>query len=166
MNKICTSIEQSKKLAEFLPLESADMYYFDNIPYCKYIEEDRDYWYVSHDYILAWSLAALINLLPSEFTEKGKYSTTTYKIDIRKYKFTDVKKVHEAICYLQGMVDFLEKECMERDKGKIATELFIRINGMKMEITKLVNESERILRRADIDQFGTLSKYARPYLGF
>lgn len=80
--------------------------------------------------------------------------------------YDDVKKVHEAICYLQGMVDFLEKECMERDKGKTATELFIRINGMKMEITKMVNESERILRRADIDQFGTLSKYARPYLGF
>ena len=30
-----------------------------------------------------------MNLLPSEFTEVGKYSTTTYKIKIRKYKFTD-----------------------------------------------------------------------------
>ena len=47
--------------------------------------------------------------------------------------YDDVKKVHDAICYLQGMIDFLEKECMERDKGKTATELFIRINGMKME---------------------------------
>ena len=27
MNKICTDILQSKKLAEILPLESADMYY-------------------------------------------------------------------------------------------------------------------------------------------
>ena len=80
--------------------------------------------------------------------------------------YEDVKKVHEAICYLQGMVDTLEKECMERDKGKTATELFIRINGMKMEIAKMVNESERMLQRADIDQFGPLSKYVRPYLGF
>lgn len=35
-----------------------------------------------------------------------------------------------------------------------------------MEITKMVNESERMLQRADIDQFGQLSKYVRPYLGF
>lgn len=80
--------------------------------------------------------------------------------------YDDVKKVNEAIGYLHGMIDFLEKECMERDKGQPATELFIRINGMKMAITKLVNESERILQRADIDQFGSLSKYVRPYLGF
>ena len=80
--------------------------------------------------------------------------------------YDDVKKVHEAVCYLQGMVDILEKECMLRDKDKPATELFIRINGMKMEITKMVNESERMLQRADIDQFGSLSKYVRPYLGF
>ena len=80
--------------------------------------------------------------------------------------YDDVKKVHEAICYLHTMVDTLEKECILRDKGKPATELFIHINGMKMEITRMVNESKRILRRADIDQFGPLSKYVRPYLGF
>ena len=80
--------------------------------------------------------------------------------------YDDVKKVNEAICYLQGMIDILEKECMERDKGKPATELFIRINGMKREVTKMVNESERMLQRADIDQFGSLSKYVRRYLGF
>ena len=80
--------------------------------------------------------------------------------------YDDIKKVHEAICYLQGMVDILEKECMERDKNQVATELFIRINGVKMEITKMVNESERILQRADIDQFGPLSKYIRSYLGY
>ena len=80
--------------------------------------------------------------------------------------YDDVKKVHDAICYLLAMVDGLEKECILRDEGKPATELFIRINGIKMEVTKMVNESERILRRADIDQFGPLSKYVRPYLGF
>ena len=80
--------------------------------------------------------------------------------------YDDVKRVHEAICYLQGMVDILEKECMERDKNQVATELFIRINGVKREVTKMVNESERILQRADIDQFGPLSKYFRSYLGY
>ena len=55
---------------------------------------------------------------------------------------------------------------MARDKGKIATELLIRINGVKKEINKIVSEYEHILRRADIDNFGPLSKYIRPYLGF
>ena len=80
--------------------------------------------------------------------------------------YDDVKIVHDAIYYLQRMVITLEKECIIRDKDNPATELFIRINGMKMEIIKMVNESERILQRADIDQFGSLSKYVRPYLGF
>lgn len=80
--------------------------------------------------------------------------------------YDDVKIVHEAISYLSGMVNTLEKECIIRDGDKPATELFIRINGMKEELTKMINESERILRRADIDHFGPLSKYVRPYLGY
>lgn len=80
--------------------------------------------------------------------------------------YEDVKIVHEAICDLQSMVGTLEKECMVRDKGKVATELFIRINGIKNEMDKLVSESERMLRKADIDQFGPLSKYVRPYLAY
>lgn len=80
--------------------------------------------------------------------------------------YEDVKIVHEAICDLHSMVETLEKECMIRDEGKIATELFIRINDVKREMNKIVAEYEHILRRADIDQFGPLSKYVRPYLGF
>ena len=80
--------------------------------------------------------------------------------------YEDVKIVHEAICELHSMDSTLEKECMIRDKGKVATELFIHINDLKREMEKVVSESERIIRRADIDQFGPLSKYVRPYLGF
>ena len=72
--KSFTSIEQSKKLSEILPLESADMYYFrqiDNdyfppdvesicpIPLFKNGKEDFNY------DIRCWSLAALRNLLPT-----------------------------------------------------------------------------------------------------
>jgi len=80
--------------------------------------------------------------------------------------YDDVKKVNEAICYLKGMIDFLEKERMERDKGKPATELFIRINDLKMATEKMVAESERLVRAADIEHYGPLSKYARPYLAY
>ena len=78
--------------------------------------------------------------------------------------YDDVKKVAEAIGYLHGMIDYLEKERIELDKNKTATAVFIRINAMKQETEKMVNEVERLLRESDIEHYGTMSKYIRPYL--
>jgi len=78
--------------------------------------------------------------------------------------YDDVKLVSEAISYLHSMIDFLEKERMEKDKGKTATGIFIRINDMKRETEKMVHEAERLLREADIEHYGPLSSYIRPYL--
>lgn len=65
--KSYTDIEQSKKLAEILPMESADMYYpwdidsksFLNIPIVK---DDSYYVQCSID---CWSLAALLDVFPN-----------------------------------------------------------------------------------------------------
>ena len=68
--KSYTDIEQSKKLAEILPLESADMHYKVNrhnneskifmIPYSELgYYKDNDYQYT----VCAWSLAALLVIL-------------------------------------------------------------------------------------------------------
>lgn len=64
--KSYTDIEQSKKLAEILPLKSADMHYVR-----VYFEGKQSDWFVklgtpikSDDIIPCWSLAALINVLP------------------------------------------------------------------------------------------------------
>ena len=87
--KSYSDLQQSRKLAEILPLESADMFLAINgtIPMVsKYI--DDGFITADNTAIPCWSLAALMNLLPSEFTEKGKYSETTYEIDIRKYALT------------------------------------------------------------------------------
>ena len=61
--KAFTDIEQSKKLAEILPIESADMFY---------TSLNRDYpwiWIDKHlmevDDIPCWSLAALLGVIPS-----------------------------------------------------------------------------------------------------
>ena len=63
MNKICTSIEQSKKLAEILPIESADMYWWPtSLRY--YIEAIDDGDFNDKADIRAWSLAALLSILP------------------------------------------------------------------------------------------------------
>lgn len=63
--KSYTDLEQSKKLAEILPLESADMYYplmEDNIPCEKAYSKDGEY--LPGEDIECWSLAALLDVLP------------------------------------------------------------------------------------------------------
>ena len=93
--KSYTDLEQSKKLEEILPPESADMVWIS-------IEDDESFdgvyevlpkgcslVAIDDNSIPCWSLAALMNLLPSKFAEKGKYSETTYNIDIRKYALTE-----------------------------------------------------------------------------
>ena len=74
--KSFTDIEQSKKLAEILPIESADMFY---------TSLNRDYpwiWIDKHlmevDDIPCWSLATLFELLPKEINVLG----TIYSINI------------------------------------------------------------------------------------
>ena len=82
--KSYTSLEQSKKLAEILPLESADMYWWPtSLRY--YIEamDDGDF-NEEEGHIRAWSLAALLNLLPNKISTRERHCDK-YKIDIRKY---------------------------------------------------------------------------------
>ena len=87
--KAYTDIEQSKKLAEFLPLESADMHYatwtildgnFIVSPNqgttIKSLQEDY-----GNQIIPCWSLAALLDVLESEIDgEEGE----TYQLNIEK----------------------------------------------------------------------------------
>jgi len=75
MIKSFVDLEQSKKLAEILPIESADMYYYDNLPVPKVgysIEVEKLYNKANIDYIPCWSLAALLKYLseikPQEYT--------------------------------------------------------------------------------------------------
>lgn len=70
--KSYTDIEQSKKLAEILPLESADMYYMETSPnnYTVGILQrlERDMLHNQAEYYKmfpCWSLTALLNVLPS-----------------------------------------------------------------------------------------------------
>ena len=63
--KSFTSLEQSRKLAEILPLESADLSYmsFDNhITLCPYIKMIND-GFNKDEVIPCWSLAALLGVL-------------------------------------------------------------------------------------------------------
>jgi hypothetical protein len=89
-NYIATSINQSKKLIELgLSVDTADMWWVKHYLIAKNQELDKPSDDEINDVFPAWSLSALTNLLPSKFTEKGKYSETTYNIDIRKYALTE-----------------------------------------------------------------------------
>jgi len=90
--KSYTDIEQSKKLAEILPIESADMWYsyYGNPKYNPTIAYEGEQWFLcqirnsSHTDIPCWSLAALLNVLPNGSdvvkeetdTENEKYMCT------------------------------------------------------------------------------------------
>ena len=131
-----TDIPQSKKLAEILPLESADMYYACGATTPDIMIGSKQNY---RCYTMCWSLAALMNLLPSEFTEKGEYSETTYKIDIRKYALTDDVDIYQIAYgnykfYEDGnrswkdMINTGEKE----DLLDVCVEMIIKLSELKM----------------------------------
>lgn len=97
MNKICTSIEQSKKLIELgIDVYTADMFFAMNgtLPVVsKYI--DDGFVTAVDGAIPCWSLSALMNLLPSEFTTENKFGKYKYEIKIRKYKLTDDVDIYQ-----------------------------------------------------------------------
>lgn len=63
--KSYTDIEQSRKLAEILPIESADMYYEPSAGFCTEPSEVRfgDIEYAHPRSIRCWSLAALLGVI-------------------------------------------------------------------------------------------------------
>lgn len=66
--KSYTSVEQSRKLAKILPLESADMFHFideiDTVGFGYKKDTEEFYSKTKFEYIPCWSLAALLDILP------------------------------------------------------------------------------------------------------
>ena len=104
--KSYSDLQQSKKLAEILPIESADMYY----PW--YIEEDRDNIKSGHrisipsvgnfihkvNILPCWSLASLIGVLPEKYTELIKEGGM-YRIIIKDSYMTSLFYNPVDACY-------------------------------------------------------------------
>ena len=107
--KSYTSIEQAKKLAEFLPLESADMWFH---PY-----PNDEYWYdvpnignadLKYNQLPCWSLAALLDVLPPYLFEFKR------GIDLNVYPNLNGKGWHCS--YMPNYIENIEK-----DKFKLIT---------------------------------------------
>lgn len=82
--KAYTDFEQSKKLAKILPINSADMKYpyFGDGQYGTTALFGEPLEFSGGKDIPAWSLAALLEILPEEITDDNGYKVY---IDIRKY---------------------------------------------------------------------------------
>ena len=123
-NKICTSIEQSKKLIELgIDVNTADMDYvpFTNNP----AEYDCviNVWNNEHeeDWIPAWSLSALLELIPDKisinnesyylsFTKKGVEFRGPITWDGQKAKTFEMDNILDAA---------FEMVCWLKENGKI-----------------------------------------------
>ena len=86
--KSYTDINQSRKLAEILPIESADMLF--QLGEDKYADDIRvpltkKHWeQMMPDINPCWSLAVLFDILPNEIITDNRFECH-YQIDIRKY---------------------------------------------------------------------------------
>ena len=87
--KSCTDLEQSRKLAEILPLESADMRYHTisqyNLYPCDEIVYTIDFGKPSDIDIPCWSLSALLDLLPNNEHIETTISRGSWEIDTVEY---------------------------------------------------------------------------------
>lgn len=88
--KAYTDIEQSKKLAEILPLESADMFYNEeqdetypkdivNTKYPMVIREGQKY-HLEEYGIPCWSFVALLEVLPPRIPGMGKLELSRFYV--------------------------------------------------------------------------------------
>lgn len=118
-----TDIEQSKKLAEFLPIESADMRYgyiapyeysdrmfdggYDEIPYPKdFLKRNPNFSEDEYDGSLpCWSLGALISLLPKRYCletlDNGTYVCYNFLSQYEKFGKTPIDAVYSMIVFLK-----------------------------------------------------------------
>lgn len=108
--KSYTDIEQSKKLAEILPLESADMYYEPSPGFCTEPSEVRfgDIKYAHPRSIRCWSLAALLKLLP----QKIEHEDHEAELHINS-RMTDLWYENDNFIYFGTFAEKLIDACVQ-----------------------------------------------------
>ena len=92
-----TTIEQSRKLAEILPLETADMYYACGAiaPPDIMIGNKQDY----RCYTICWSLAALLDVLPDYTLQTNTDGTVFVICNSKKPMISDAYNNPIDACY-------------------------------------------------------------------
>lgn len=107
MNKICTDINQSKKLIELgIDVNTADMYWWPTS--LRYYIETMDDGDFNEDggHIRAWSLTALLKLMPKSMISTPNPLSTNYccrnvEFDIEFYADNPVDAAYEMLVWLK-----------------------------------------------------------------
>lgn len=120
--KSYTDLEQSKKLAEILSLESADMHW-------QYIEEDngqlqwfcfpKDFSINQHNKVSAWSLAALLDVIPLEVETHKQTDGHKIYYYVESYMKRNGKEIYQSTERHENLID----ACYE---------MIIRLNKLKL----------------------------------
>ena len=115
--KSFTDIEQSKKLAEILPIESADMYWWSSGKRY-YIEamDDGDF-NEEEGHIRAWSLAALLDILPCNL-----------KLVLAINDYQGERKERYAI----GSVEHNKYDCYADNPVDACYEMILKLHELKL----------------------------------
>ena len=112
-----TDLDQSKKLAEILPLESADMIYTMTNGYHTPFIRIETIQEMDKDDVCAWSLAALLSVL-----------STKLQIVLAINDFQGDRKEKYAI----GSVEHDRYDCYADNPIDACYEMIIRLNELKM----------------------------------
>jgi hypothetical protein len=143
--KSFTDIKQSKKLAEILPIKSADMWWLYITAQCKHIammheEPDPNYLARMERYgmtdaaIPCWSLAALISILPRYLN----YNDDKLRLNLYTLDFENLyRKDH---CWIIGYWDYDEEteeynfqiQAKENEVIDACYELILKLNERKL----------------------------------
>lgn len=113
--KSFTSIEQSKVLAEILPLESADMHYSLDIDPMEHesvptVTEEDDHFELFQSDIPCWSLAALLSILPQPHLERFDKNTWICSTFNKDNHFIDNASENDPVDACYEMIVRLHKE--------------------------------------------------------
>lgn len=111
MNKICTSLEQSKKLIDLgIDIKTADMYWWHNGQ--RYYVETKEHNDFQRSDIPAWSFTALLELMPlinhdtaNVFKEEDGTYTALYRYTkgspVITKKESAIDAAFEMVCWLK-----------------------------------------------------------------
>ena len=124
--KSFTDIEQSKKLAEILPIESADMWYWEFLTAPTYNDYSHPMFHKGEGVrnVPCWSLAALLEQLDDEITDEdgNDYNLTIVKENLQYQLY-----YHDSL----GEVEDIETDYYD-DLVDACYEMIIQLNELNL----------------------------------
>ena len=138
MTKAFTDIEQSKKLAEILPIESADMWWDETERFPRFVKHYHEYLSQSITPIPCWSAIQLLELIKSRenwltnltyildtYNREGEYIVNMWRLTV-EFTYYDKPSIREDI-YENDIIDAcVEMVCWLFENGYIEKVLQLR----------------------------------------